>query len=85
MRAPVGEGLRLVRQQQAHEGQQAVSCDSSHDSPFREKREKPGRASVARPGMVLVNGDQAEWVKRPETLDEVFARDVVPDHLADIG
>ena len=34
--------------------------------------------------MVLVSGDQAHWVKRPETQDEVFARDVVPDHLKGI-
>lgn len=41
--------------------------------------------ALPRPGMVLVTGDQAQWVKRPETLDEVFARDLVPDHLADLG
>jgi diaminopimelate decarboxylase len=41
--------------------------------------------ALPRPGMVLVNGDRAEWIKRPETLDEVFARDVVPDRLADLG
>ena len=41
--------------------------------------------ALPRPGMVLVSGDRAEWIKRPENLDEVFARDVVPDHLADIG
>ena len=40
---------------------------------------------LPRPGMVLVSGDRAEWIKRPETLDEVFARDVVPEHLAEIG
>ena len=41
--------------------------------------------ALPRPGMVLVNGDSAAWVKRPETQDEVFARDVIPDHLASIG
>lgn len=41
--------------------------------------------ALPRPGMVLVSGDQAHWVKRPETQDEVFARDVVPDHLEGIG
>ena len=41
--------------------------------------------ALPRPGMVLVDGDRAEWVKRPETLGEVFARDIVPDHLTDIG
>ena len=41
--------------------------------------------ALPRPGMVLVSGDSAAWVKRPETQDEVFARDVVPEHLASIG
>ena len=41
--------------------------------------------ALPRPGMVLVSGDRAEWIKRPETLDEVFARDIIPGHLADIG
>ena len=41
--------------------------------------------ALPRPGMVLVSGDQANWVKRPETQDEVFARDVVPEHLQGIG
>ena len=41
--------------------------------------------ALPRPGMVLVNGDTAAWIKRPETQDEVFARDVIPDHLASIG
>jgi len=35
--------------------------------------------------MVLVSGNKANWVKRPETQDEVFARDMVPEHLAGIG
>ena len=37
------------------------------------------------PDMVLVDEDSAAWVKRPETQDEVFARDVITDHLASIG
>ena len=41
--------------------------------------------ALPRPGMVLVSGDSAEWIKRPETQDEVFARDVIPDHLLSIG
>ena len=41
--------------------------------------------ALPRPGMVLVNGDSAAWVKRPETQDEVFARDMIPDHLVSIG
>ena len=35
--------------------------------------------------MVLVSGHQAHWVKRPETQDEVFSRDLVPEYLKDIG
>ncbi len=34
--------------------------------------------SLPRPGTVLVSGDQADWAKRPESVDEVFARDQVP-------
>jgi hypothetical protein len=31
---------------------------------------------------VLVSGSAAEWIKRPETVEDVFARDVVPERLA---
>jgi hypothetical protein len=31
---------------------------------------------------VLVSGSSAEWIKRPETVADVFARDVVPERLA---
>lgn len=41
--------------------------------------------ALPRPGTVLVSGDQAEYIKRPETLDDVFGRDLVPDRLKDIG
>jgi diaminopimelate decarboxylase len=37
--------------------------------------------ALPRPGMVLVSGSTAEWIKKPETLDQVFGRDVVPDRL----
>jgi hypothetical protein len=30
---------------------------------------------------VLVNGAEAELIKRPETIQEVFARDLVPARL----
>lgn len=40
--------------------------------------------ALPRPAMVLVNGDQAELVKRRETLDEVFGRDVIPERLKNI-
>ena len=41
--------------------------------------------ALPRPGMVMVNGDRADWIKRPETQAEVFARDVVPERLTGIG
>ena len=41
--------------------------------------------ALPRPGMVLVNGDKAELVKRAETLDDVFSRDIVPPRLENIG
>ena len=37
--------------------------------------------ALPRPGMILVKGDEACWIKRPETQDEVFARDVIPDRF----
>lgn len=37
--------------------------------------------ALPRPGMVLITGDQAEWIKRPETVADIFARDLVPDRL----
>jgi diaminopimelate decarboxylase len=37
--------------------------------------------ALPRPGVVLVSGSRAEWIKRPESVDDVFARDVVPDRL----
>ncbi|MEH6552419.1 MAG: hypothetical protein V7744_20785, partial [Pseudomonadales bacterium] len=40
--------------------------------------------ALPRPGTVLVNGDKAELIKRHETLDEVFGRDLVPEHLVNI-
>ena len=38
--------------------------------------------ALPRPGTVLVNGAHAEWIKRPETIAEVFARDVIPERFA---
>jgi diaminopimelate decarboxylase len=37
--------------------------------------------ALPRPGVLLVSGDQADLIKRAESLDEVFARDIVPDRL----
>ncbi len=39
--------------------------------------------ALPRPGMVLVNGDRAQLIRRAETVDDVFARDVVPEWLSD--
>ena len=36
---------------------------------------------LPRPGMVLVKDNTCEWVKMPETQDEVFSRHVVPERL----
>jgi diaminopimelate decarboxylase len=37
--------------------------------------------AMPRPGTVLVRGSDVELIKRPETVDEVFARDRVPERL----
>ena len=41
--------------------------------------------ALPRPATVLVSGDKAEVIKRAETLEDVFGRDIVPDRLANIG
>jgi diaminopimelate decarboxylase len=38
--------------------------------------------AIPRPATVLVTGDQAAIVRRRETQEDVFRRDVVPEHLA---
>jgi diaminopimelate decarboxylase len=38
--------------------------------------------ALPRPSTVLVTGDGAEIVKRAETVDDVFARDLIPERLA---
>jgi diaminopimelate decarboxylase len=37
--------------------------------------------ALPRPAIVLVNGSDAEIVRRAETIDDVFARDVIPERL----
>jgi len=37
--------------------------------------------ALPRPACVLVTGDRSEIIKRAETIEEVFARDEIPDHL----
>jgi diaminopimelate decarboxylase/catechol 2,3-dioxygenase-like lactoylglutathione lyase family enzyme len=37
--------------------------------------------SLPRPGTVLVHGTEAEMIRRHETVDEVFSRDVIPGRL----
>jgi diaminopimelate decarboxylase len=41
--------------------------------------------ALPRPATVLVKGDQAEIVKRAETIEDVFARDIIPERLAETG
>jgi diaminopimelate decarboxylase len=38
--------------------------------------------ALPRPATVLVHGDEAELIKRAETIDDVFGRDVIPARLA---
>jgi diaminopimelate decarboxylase len=38
--------------------------------------------AMPRPATLLVTGDQAEIVKRAETIEDVFKRDVIPERLA---
>jgi len=37
--------------------------------------------ALPRPAMILVNGKEAEIIKRAETIEDVFARDIVPKRL----
>jgi diaminopimelate decarboxylase len=37
--------------------------------------------ALPRPASVLVNGDQAELIKRAETIADVYGRDVIPERL----
>ena len=37
--------------------------------------------ALPRPATVLVHGSEAEFIKRAETIDDVFARDIVPARL----
>ena len=39
--------------------------------------------ALGRPGTVLVKGDEAELIRRHETVDDVFARDLIPARLLD--
>jgi len=34
---------------------------------------------------VLVDGDQAELIKRAETVGDVYGRDVIPDRFKHVG
>jgi diaminopimelate decarboxylase len=38
--------------------------------------------AMPRPATVLITGDRCEIVKRAETVEDVFARDVIPERLA---
>lgn len=37
--------------------------------------------ALPRPAVLLVNKDQADLIKRAETIEDVFARDIIPDRL----
>ena len=37
--------------------------------------------ALPRPGTVLVTGNRVELIRRHETLDDVFGRDLIPEHL----
>ncbi|HLM31580.1 MAG TPA: VOC family protein [Solirubrobacterales bacterium] len=39
--------------------------------------------ALGRPGTVLVSGDEAELIRRHETVEDVFARDLIPARLLD--
>jgi diaminopimelate decarboxylase len=41
--------------------------------------------AMPRPGTALVNGADAEVVRRPETIEDVFVRDVIPERLRGTG
>ncbi len=40
--------------------------------------------ALPRPGTVLVSGESAELIRRHETVDDVFARDLIPQRLGDL-
>jgi len=37
--------------------------------------------ALPRPGTVLVTGNKARWIKTPETVEDVFRRDVIPEEF----
>jgi len=37
--------------------------------------------ALPRPGTVLVSGDRADWIRMPESIDQVYARDRMPAGL----
>jgi len=39
--------------------------------------------ALPRPAAVLVSGERSELIRRAETVQDVFARDVVPERLQD--
>jgi diaminopimelate decarboxylase len=39
--------------------------------------------ALTRPALVLVNGDRSEVIRRAETVEDVFAREIVPERLRD--
>lgn len=41
--------------------------------------------ALPRPASILVTGSEARVIKRAETIEDVYARDVVPDRSAGTG
>ena len=37
--------------------------------------------ALPRPATILINGNQAEVIRRAETLEDVFRRDIIPERL----
>jgi diaminopimelate decarboxylase len=41
--------------------------------------------AIPRPATILISGDQASVIRRAETQEDVFQRDVIPEHLKEVG
>ena len=41
--------------------------------------------AMPRPATVLVDGDRHELIKRAESIDDVFARDLIPERLRSVA
>ncbi len=48
---------------------------------FHGGRHDPSLNALSRPATILVNGKDAEIIRRAETIEDVFRRDVIPERL----